>query len=150
MAPRKSLRRYDVLEALQLDERMTIREICKATGIKAESQVYALLWELEKEELLYREQGARNIFLTLKGKQWVRPDGKKAIRKHKSRARSNWERGLAAMPHLSKAEQAARIERVVQKALSGEQLAGSVKPAVSFQPFEVVEHAERIGACKIG
>ncbi len=60
-----SLRRYDVLRALQGGTFETIQSICDATGIHAPSQVYAHLNELEGEALISRTAGgAREIQLT--------------------------------------------------------------------------------------
>lgn len=144
-----SLRRYDVLEALQQDERLTLREIAERTGARAVSQIYALVYELEKEHLVERGKGARNLRLTEKGKTWVRTVPPKERKRRTSRARTNWENGHVAMPRLSKAEQARRIEQVVQKAQRA-----ATAPAPGINPWvlddrRLVEH-ERIGACKVG
>lgn len=63
MARTFSNRRYELLALLEKDPRMSIRELCTASGIKHPSTVWYHLDKLENEGLITRRAGARGIYI---------------------------------------------------------------------------------------
>ncbi|MBI5933299.1 MAG: MarR family transcriptional regulator [Chloroflexi bacterium] len=55
MNTKKKYRRYEVFNVLKAKPTASIKELCKATGIKWPSHVHALLQELENEGLIERK-----------------------------------------------------------------------------------------------
>ena len=122
-------RRLDVLTALGENPRASIRELCEMTGIKATSNVWYHLHELEKAGVIIGNQGkARSIYVVDVVKRL-----KENARQEMSRARRNKmgmvsqkERAQSSKSRLSEAE---RIEAVVAKAKALE-AQGNVPAAV--------------------
>lgn len=142
----KLYRRYEVLEEIRKDPRVSIRELCARTGIKAKSQIVGLLKELEDEGLITRSRLARSIQLggvpapvkskAVKSKATVRTVRQKPARKPQEDMYS-W-----SSRKQTDAELQAAIERVVRKA----QNAGGVDVVHDFRS----QFGGRVRATKLG
>lgn len=133
MSRPRSLRRYDVLVAIHQNPRASLEELAKACGMRCKSQVHGYLKDLEAEDLIYRLKGARQIYLGSKP-EWV----KKAERRGQKAEASTF--GNAAPSGTQKPrivegavgvlkkdpDLQARIDMVVQKAVSRQQSAPSL------------------------
>lgn len=75
MSRHRSNRRYEVLEFIKQDPRISIRELCEATGIRSTSGIWRYLHELELEGEITRKPGARGIFIG--ERPWGSPKGAK-------------------------------------------------------------------------
>lgn len=92
--------REKIRQLVDADPQISLQALCKATHMRRSSNVRFHLNKLEAEGLI-RWQGA-------------------PTKKRKISEQVRWQRGIAVLPKMTKAEQAARIEMVAKKALSSQ------------------------------
>lgn len=156
----KEFREYDLLAILREDPRMSIQEMCDATGIKAKSHVHGLLKKLEDQGLIRREP-VLSRSVQIGGERRPKSEMKALHVTAKARApkysRANYEKKAEAGKHgrgksalQSKAErrlsEEQRIEAVVARAKANEAEGG-------FDVLHDFRHSlvgGRVHATKIG